>query len=79
MLSFDNKGETMTYKELILCDKVFVYPEEVAEILGINPQGIREQAKNGTLPFPYIRSGNRTKIFRKPFLEFIGGKDYGTC
>lgn len=62
----------MTIRELMDSEKVIVTPAEVAPVLGMHPQVINLMAREGTLPFRYIRSGNRTKIPRIPLLQWLG-------
>lgn len=62
----------MTLNELKTSDKVLLTPLDVSPILHMHPQTINLLAKKGELPFPVLRSGNRTKIPRKPLLEFLG-------
>lgn len=62
----------MTIEEAIRSDKLMLTPQEVAPILGMHPQYINLLAKEGKLPFAYIRSGNRTKIPRLPLLKWLG-------
>lgn len=61
-----------TVAELIASDKAMLNSQEVGRVLGMHPQTINLMAKAGTLPFPYIRSGNRTKIPRLALLRFLG-------
>lgn len=65
----------MTLEEMKNSDKVFVSPAEVGPLLRMHPQTINLMAKEGTLPFRYIRSGNRTKIPRVPLLQWIGAME----
>lgn len=55
-------------------DKTYLVPVDVAEVFGCNPHIIRIKAENGTLEFPYFRSGNRTKIPREAFLAWMDGR-----
>ncbi len=64
----------MTLDEVRKIDKPYLIPREVADVLGCDPHVIRIKAENGTLPFPYFRSGNRTKISREAFLAWMEGK-----
>lgn len=65
----------MTLSELRTCGQPVVRPQDVASILGMHPQYINLMAKQGELPFRFIRSGNRTKLIRKSVLEFLGETD----
>ena len=60
--------------DLISCEKPYVTPQEVGPLLGMHPQTINLMAKRGELPFPFIRSGNRTKIPRLPLMKWFGIK-----
>lgn len=64
----------MTIDELKNSPRILVDAEDVAEILGVNPQSIRGQAHLDprSLGFRVIVIGSRTMIPRKPFIEFIG-------
>ena len=67
------KGEiTVTIQEIKSSDKAFLLPKDIAEILGSSPQDIRVSARAGALGFPVMFVGNRTKIPRIPFLQYIG-------
>ena len=47
---------------------------DIAEIVGSDPQSIRDEAKNcpERLGFPITRIGSRTKIPRLAFLKWLG-------
>ncbi len=66
----------MTLEEMEKSDKPFLLPTDIAEVLGCTPQGIRVIARVDPrrLGFPVIVIGNRTKIPRIPFLNFMEGK-----
>ena len=64
----------MTAEEIRKSDRDWLLPREVAPVLGCHPYTICVKAKEGTLEFPYFRSGNRTKIPRKPFLQWLDGE-----
>lgn len=59
--------------EIRASSKTLLFPADIAGVMGCDPHAIRIKAANGTLPFPYFRSGNRTKIPRKPFLIWLEG------
>ncbi|MBR4457615.1 MAG: helix-turn-helix domain-containing protein [Clostridia bacterium] len=61
----------MTLEEIRRSEAVMLLPKDVAPVLGMHPYSISLLAKQGRLPFPYIRSGNRTKIPREAFLEWL--------
>ena len=63
-----------TIEELQESNRVFVTPQDVGPLLGMHPQTINLMAKDGTLPFTFIRSGNRTKIPRLALLNWLGAK-----
>jgi len=67
----------MTIDEIRKSDKLLLRPIDVAEALGVHPYTISIKAREGTLEFPFFRSGNRTKIPRVPFLNWIDGRDAG--
>lgn len=64
----------MTLEELKSSTRILVDADDVAKILGVNPQSIRGQAQLDPrfLGFRVIVIGTRTLIPRKPFLEYIG-------
>ena len=64
----------MTLSEIRRSDKAFLIPRELAETLQCDPHYIRVGAADGSLPFPYIRCGNRTKIPREAFLAWMDGR-----
>lgn len=67
----------MTLEDMIRSDKPFVTPQDVADVLQCSAQIIRIQARDNpeALGFPVIRVGNRTKIPRKAFVQFMGERD----
>ena len=62
----------MTLNELLTSTKPLVTPAEISPILNMHPQTINLMARDGSLPFPYLRSGNRTKIPRLQLLAWLG-------
>ena len=66
----------MTLDEIRSLSRDVITPAEVAEVLCCDPHYIRVAARDcpAMLGFPVIRVGNRTKIPRIPFLEFMGCK-----
>lgn len=64
----------MTLTELKESDALVVTVSDIADILGCNPQTIRCQAKANPsqLGFPVSVIGNRVKVPRIPFLNYIG-------
>lgn len=65
----------MTLDDLRRIDKDFLIPREVASVLGCNPYAISVEAREGTLPFPYIRTGTRTRIPRLGFIAWMEGRN----
>ena len=65
-----------TISDLMITDKPMLTPEDISSVLGSDPQTIRIAAKQNpkALGFPVCVIGNRVKIPRAPFLEFIGAK-----
>ena len=60
-------------------DVPFLIPADVAPILGVDPQAIRNQAHEdpSQLGFPVCVIGTRIKIPRIPFLQFVEGMERG--
>lgn len=67
---------TLTLEEIRKSDRVLLRPADVAPVLGVHPYAICLKARDGSLEFPYLRIGNRTKIPRVPFLEWLEGNDW---
>ena len=65
----------MTLNDIRGLDKPFLTPKEVAGVLGSDPQTIRVTARQRPelVGFPYTFTGNRMKIPRIPFLNFMEG------
>lgn len=63
----------MTLKELSALDADFISVADAAAALGVRPQSIRQQAREGTLPYPFVRSGNHVKISRIGLLNYLRG------
>ncbi len=55
-------------------DKMFLSPADVSPVLGSDPQTIRVTARQrpDLLGFSFTFMGNRMKIPRIPFLQFLG-------
>lgn len=64
----------MTLDEIKSSRELFLTPEDVSEVLKSNAHAIRLQAHDDPrlLGFRVVVIGTRTKIPRRPFLEFIG-------
>ena len=58
----------------------FLKPDEVALVLQCTPQSIRTAARQRPelLGFPVNIMGNRVRIPRVPFLQFLCGKEVST-
>ena len=65
-----------TMEELLASNKAYLTPCEVAGVLGTTDQQVRVCARQRPelLGFPTIIMGNRVKIPRIPFLEYLGVK-----
>ena len=59
---------------LLAMDKMFLSPADISPVLGSDQQTIRVTARQrpDLLGFPFTFMGNRMKIPRIPFLEFLG-------
>ena len=64
----------MTAAELASIPADVLTVDQVASVLGSNPQTIRTQARTdpASLGFPVIVIGNRVKIPKLPFLAHMG-------
>ena len=64
----------MTLAEIKASDKMWLTPDEIAPVIGAHAQSIRAAAreKPELLGFPVTVVGSRTRIPRKPFLQFLG-------
>jgi hypothetical protein len=64
----------MTIQEIKQSDAMFLTPVQIAPVIGCDPQLIRLQARKdpSKLGFQVTVLGSRTKIPRKPFLEWLG-------
>lgn len=63
----------MTLEEMKRSDKAFLMPTDVAPVLDCNPHSVRVAAKERPefLGFPVCVIGNRVKIPRLPFIQFV--------
>ena len=64
----------MTLEELKMCDKDFLTAADVSEVMRIHASRIIEYARTNRLPFPFFLSGNRVKIPRVGFINWMEGK-----
>lgn len=60
-----------TLKELEEMSVEMLKPADIAGVLGTAAHTIRVAAHQMGLPFPYIILGNRVKIPRRPFIEWM--------
>ena len=67
----------MTLEQIRSSDKLFLSPGDICGVLGSNPQTIRVTARQcpELIGFPFTFTGNRMKIPRIPFLNFIDAKN----
>lgn len=65
----------MTFEEIKALDQEFLYADDIQDILGVNPNTLREQAHNdpGKLGFPVMVCGTRVRIPRRAFIKFLEG------
>jgi hypothetical protein len=69
-----------TLKELEKIPREYLFPSDVAAVLDINPQDIRDHVHTATAKherpyeFPTIVSGNRVKFPKEAFINFMRGK-----
>lgn len=66
----------MTLDEIRNSTKEVLTPADIAQVLGADPQDIRVAARlhPERLGFSVIVIGHRTKIPRKPFLDYLMGE-----
>lgn len=66
----------MSLDDLRKIDREFLTPAQVAEILNCSAHGIRIWARQRPeqLGFPVCVIGSRTKIPKRPFIQFMEGK-----
>ena len=64
-----------TLKEVQDSEKEILIPSDIAKIINVDPQWIRLVARENPekLGFPVMIVGNRVKIPRRPFLQFMEG------
>lgn len=64
----------MTLKELRELEREYLTADQIAGVLGSDPQTIRTAARADPqrLGFPVIVIGSRVKIPRVPFLRYMG-------
>ena len=67
----------VTFDEIVASNKEYLIPADIAGLLRCHAYAISVKAKEGTLPFPFIRTGNRTKIPRLGFINWWTHRDRG--
>lgn len=69
----------MTLEQIRQSAKAVLIPTDVAEVLGCDPQSIRDQARNrpDLLGFPVTVVRRRTYIPRVAFLRYLDGENMG--
>lgn len=67
----------MTLSEIAASKELLLKPEDVASVLGVSAQSIRNEASRDhcRLGFKVIRMDRTTLIPRLPFLRFIGAAE----
>ena len=66
----------MTLEDIKAMPGEIITPDIAAQILGCDPQFIRVAARDcpEILGFPVLRIGRRTKIPKRPFVQFFEGR-----
>lgn len=66
---------------LIQDDRDLLFASDIAPVLGVDANSIRRQAdaEPAALGFPVIRVGSKTLIPRRPFIQYILGKEGTQC
>ena len=59
-------------KRTIAAQDVALTPKDAAEIIGADPQALRDACRAGTQGFPVYISGDTIKIPARPFFAFWG-------
>ena len=65
----------MTFDEIRATDKTMLSPNDIAEVLGSNPQTITLTARMAPerVGYPFTFTGNRMKIPRVGFINWMEG------
>ena len=58
--------------DLISSNTATITPRQASTVLQCSPYRLNVLYDMGQLPFPAMKSGNRLKILRIPFLKYIG-------
>lgn len=67
----------MTIDEIMASDADMLTPYDIAEILGSNPETLRQSVKDdpdALAPLQPVRTGNRVKFPRKRFIGWYFGE-----
>lgn len=63
------------WTEVVSSDDLLIDAETVSKVLGVNPQSVRDACHEKTVGFNAVVVGNKVFIPRKPFIQYLGGKD----
>lgn len=65
----------MTMDEIRRSEKYFLSPQDISAVMGSHPKTIHDTAMNrpDLIGYKFTFVGNRMKISRKSFIEFIDG------
>lgn len=64
----------MTLEELEALPESVLMADQVAPHLKLNPDTIRDAAREGRLCFPSITVGNQVRILKMPFIRMMRGE-----
>lgn len=64
----------MTLEELEALPDAVLMADQVAPFLRLNPDTIRDAAREGRLCFPSIAVGNQVRIPKMPFIRIMRGE-----
>ena len=72
--SYTKKNCGLTMDEIVHCEQEMLTMAQISRVMGMHPSRLNEYAKTGQLMFPVQRSGNRFKVPRRAFLQWMGVK-----
>ena len=72
--SYSRKNCGLTMEEIIRSDQEMLTMAQISRVMGMHPSRLNEYAKSGQLMFPVQKSGNRWKVPRRAFLQWMGVK-----